>query len=155
MTQPAATLAELLAEQAELILPHFAEAEALALGNRLVDLASAATAPVVINIRTATRTLFHAALPGSAAVNDLWALRKSNTALLFQAASLLVGTRHREAGEVLSRHGLDPALYADAGGAVPIVVAGVGMVAVATVSGLPQLEDHRLVVRGIRALLAV
>jgi uncharacterized protein (UPF0303 family) len=28
------------------------------------------------------------------------------------------------------------------------------MVAVATVSGLPQLEDHRLVVRGLKALLA-
>jgi uncharacterized protein (UPF0303 family) len=49
---------------------------------------------------------------------------------------------------------LDAADHADAGGAVPIVVRGVGMVAVATVSGLPQVEDHRLVVQGIRAVLA-
>jgi uncharacterized protein (UPF0303 family) len=37
---------------------------------------------------------------------------------------------------------------------VPIRVKGGGVVAVATVSGLPQVEDHKLVVRGIRALLA-
>lgn len=148
------TLSELLAEQADLVFPRFAEAEALALGRILVDLASAGALPVVINIRTAARTLFHAALPGSAGLNDLWARRKSNTALLFQEPSMTVTTRLRDKGESLDKHGLDAADYADSGGAVPIVVAGVGVVAVATVSGLPQLEDHKLVVRGIRALLA-
>lgn len=148
------TLTELLAEQADLTLPRFAEADALALGTILVDLASATAAPVVINIRTATRTLYHAALPGSVAVNDLWALRKSNTALMFHEPSMLVTTRLRDTGESLDRHGLDAADHADSGGAVPIVVAGVGMVAVATVSGLPELDDHKLVVRGIRALQA-
>jgi uncharacterized protein (UPF0303 family) len=109
---------------------------------------------VVIDIRTDNRTLFHAALPGSAPLNGLWARRKSNTALWFHEASLLVGTRHREKGETLAKHGLDAADHADHGGAVPIRVKGVGVVAVATVSGLPQLEDHRLVVMGLKALLA-
>ena len=153
-TDPADLLAELIAETADLIFPRFAEAEALALGNALVDAASAGGLPVVINIRTASRTLFHAALPGSAALNDLWARRKSNTTLMFQAASMQVATRLRQRGESLATQGLDAADYADSGGAVPIVVAGVGMVAVATVSGLPQLEDHRLVVRAIRTMLA-
>jgi uncharacterized protein (UPF0303 family) len=147
-------IAELEAEAAKLVLDAFNESAALRLGNILVDLALAEDLPVVIDIRTANRTLFHAALPGSAALNDLWALRKSNTALLFHEASLLVGTRHRDKGETLTKHGLDTADYADHGGAVPIRVAGVGVVAVATVSGLPQVEDHRLVVRGIRALMA-
>lgn len=148
------TLTELMAEQADLIFPRFAESEAWALGNILVGLASAGAMPVVINIRTANRTLFHAALPGSAGLNDLWARRKSNTALLFQEPSMLVTTRLRDRGETLDKHGLDTADHADSGGAVPIVVAGVGVVGVATVSGLPQLDDHKLVVRGIRALLA-
>ena len=148
------TLTELLAEQAELIFPRFAEAEAWALGSALVARASAGALPVVINIRTANRTLFHASLPGSAALNDLWALRKSNAALMHGEASLLVGERHRAKGVDLGTSGLDRALYADHGGAVPIVVAGVGVVAVATVSGLPQLEDHALVVRAIREMLA-
>jgi uncharacterized protein (UPF0303 family) len=148
------TIAEMLAEQAELIFPRFAEAEALALGTTLVTLASEAAMPLVINIRSAERTLFHAALPGSAPLNELWARRKSNTALVFGSASMLVTVRLREKGESLAKHGLAEADYAASGGAVPIVVAGVGMVAVATVSGLPELQDHQLVVRAIRALLA-
>jgi len=36
---------------------------------------------------------------------------------------------------------------------VPIRVAGVGVVAVATISGLPDVADHALVLRGLRALL--
>ena len=147
-------IAELEAEFARLELDRFDEARALRLGQILVDLALAGKMPVVVNIRTADRTLFHAALPGSAPLNDLWARRKSNLALMFQLPSLLVGQRNREKDESLDRHGLPAEDYADSGGAVPIRVKGAGVVAVATVSGLPQVEDHRLVVRAIKALAA-
>ncbi|MBS3979107.1 MAG: heme-binding protein [Rhodobacteraceae bacterium] len=147
-------IAALEAEFATLELPRFDEASALRLGQILVDLAQADRLPVVIDIRTADRVLFHAGLPGSAPLNDLWAQRKSNTALMFQLPSLLVAARNRAKNEALDRHGLSGADYADSGGAVPIRVAGVGVVAVATVSGLPQVEDHKLVVRAIKALLA-
>lgn len=140
------------AEYPTLILPCFAEAEALALGRLLTDMALAEAAPVVIDIRTADRILFHAALPGAAPLNDLWVARKSATALLFQLPSLLVGQRHRDKGESLAKHGLPAETHADHGGAVPIRVAGAGVVACVTVSGLPQLEDHRLAVRGLQAL---
>ena len=146
-------ITELEAEYASLTLPRFDELAALRLGQILVDLALAEDLPVVIDIRTADRTLFHAGLPGSAPLNDRWAQRKSNTALMFQLPSLLVGRRNAARDETLARHGLGVEDFADAGGAVPIRVAGVGVVAVATVSGLPQVEDHRLVVRGLRALI--
>ncbi len=148
------TLAELLAEQADLIFPRFGEAEAWALGSAIVALASANALPVVINIRSPNRTLFHAAMPGAAPLNDLWARRKSNLALMFQEPSMLVTTRLRDKGDTLAKHGLAESDHAASGGAVPIVVAGVGVVAVATVSGLPELHDHQLVVRAIRAMLA-
>lgn len=150
----APTPAQLEAEFASLTFPRFAEETALKLGLLLVDMARAENLGVVINIRTADRTLFHAALPGSAPLNELWVRRKSNTALKFQLPTLLIGTRNRDKGETLARHGLPPEEFADNGGAVPIRVEGLGVVAVATVSGLPQVEDHRLVVRGIRAFLA-
>ncbi len=147
-------IAELEAEAAALVLDRFDETVALRLGQALVDMALAEALPVVINIRTVDRTLFHAALPGSAPLNDLWARRKSNTALMFQLPSLLVGLRNKAKGQTLARDALDAADYADHGGAVPIRVGGTGMVAVATVSGLPQIEDHKLVVRGLKALIA-
>jgi uncharacterized protein (UPF0303 family) len=145
-------IAELEAEFAALELPRFDEAQALRLGQILVDLALAENLPVVVDIRTADRTLFHAGLPGSAPLNDLWARRKSNTALLFQLPTLLIGERNRAKNETLARHGLLPEEFADNGGAVPIRVTGVGMVAVVTVSGLPQVEDHKLVVRAIKVV---
>lgn len=146
-------IAELEAEAAALVLENFAEAEALRLGQILTEMALAEALPVVIDIRTSDRTLFHAALPGSAPLNGSWARRKSNVALAFQTASLLVGMRHRAKGETLAKHGLAEADHADHGGAVPIRVRGTGIVAVATVSGLPQVEDHKLVVRGIKAVM--
>lgn len=145
---------DLEAEYAGLVLSQFDEAAALRLGQILVDLALKQRQPVVIDIRTADRTLFHAGLPGSAPLNDLWARRKSNTALMFQLPSMLVAARNAAKGESLARHGLSEEEYADSGGAVPIRVKGLGVVAVATVSGLPQVEDHKLVVQGIRAVLA-
>ena len=142
------------AETDALIFPSFDEGDAWALGRALVQMAQDDGLGVVINIRTQGRTLFHAALPGSAPLNDKWALRKSNVALMFGKSSLEVGCTNREKGQDLSRNGLFSADYADNGGAVPVMVAGVGVVAVVTVSGLPQLEDHAMVVAAMRAHLA-
>ena len=86
---------DLLAEAATLIFPHFNEDQAWQMGTMLVAMAQARNLGVVINIRTANRTLFHASLPGSAALNDNWARRKSNTCLMFAESSLLVGARNR------------------------------------------------------------
>lgn len=147
-------IATLEAEAARLVLPAFTEETALHLGLMLVGMARAERLPVVINIRTPDRTLFHAALPGSAPLNDNWARRKSNTALKFQMPSLLAQKRMEAKGEPLAKHGLDGADYAVEGGAVTIRVAGAGVVACVTVSGLPQVEDHKLAVRALEQLVA-
>lgn len=143
-------IAALETEASALILPAFTEVDALALGQALVATGLARNLPIVINIRSPNRTYFHAALPGSSPLNDHWARRKSNTALMFHAASFLVGQRNLAKGGSLAANGLDPDTHADHGGAVPVVVAGVGLVAVATVSGLPSAEDHALVVAALK-----
>ena len=148
------TLDDLQAEARRLILPEFTEATALRLGLLLVDLARADALPVVIDIRTPDRTLFHAALPGAAPLNDRWARRKSNTALHFHLASYHVRLLMAEKGETLEMHGLPEEEFAIHGGAVPIRTASAGTVACATVSGLPQLDDHRLVIRALETLIA-
>jgi uncharacterized protein (UPF0303 family) len=145
-------IAAVEAEEAGLVLDRFTEEDALALGGQLVRAAQAGQLPVVIDIRTPNRTLFHAALPGSAPNNDNWARRKSNVAFVFGTSSLLQRLKHEEKGHPLACSGLSEADHALSGGAVPVRVKGAGIVAVATVSGLPDTEDHAMVVRGLRAL---
>ena len=147
-------IATIEADAARLILPAFDEAAAWKLGAILYDLAMAGAMPVVINIRSSDRVLFHVSLPGSSGVNDNWARRKGNVALLFRKASLQVAMVYEDRGRSLAGDGVSDADYVLSGGAVPIVVRGAGMVAVATVSGLPQVEDHLLVVKGLGLLLA-
>jgi uncharacterized protein (UPF0303 family) len=146
-------IATLEADETHLVLPHFTEDDALALGLDLLEAARQRALPVVIDIRTPTRTLFHAALPGSAPVNDAWARRKSNTVLFFGTSSLLQRLRHEAKGHTLARSGLSEADHALSGGAVPLRVAGAGIVAVATGSGLVDTEDHAMVVRAIQELV--
>ena len=45
-------------------------------------------------------------------------------------------------------------MYAAHGGAFPILLRGTGCIGTVAVSGLPQLEDHRLVVEVLEAVLA-
>lgn len=149
-------LIDILTEQEErLVFAAFDETVALAVGTRLVDLALKGALPVVINIRTPSRTLFHAAMPGSAPDNDHWARRKSNVTLRYHKASFRVGEGFRQSGrEAGPDMGLDPMEYATHGGSFPARVAGTGVVAAITVSGLPQKDDHDLIVTALEAYFA-
>ncbi|MGL4197170.1 MAG: heme-degrading domain-containing protein [Allorhizobium sp.] len=142
------SLIETIERQESLLLfKSFDELVALEIGRRLVELALSEKAPVVIDIRTPDRTLFHAALPGASPDNDHWARRKSNTALRMHKASLRVGELNRTRGRTVSPEiGLDPLEYADHGGSFPVRVEGAGVVAAITVSGLKSEEDHAMIV---------
>ncbi|GAA3737902.1 heme-degrading domain-containing protein [Streptomyces tremellae] len=145
--------AELEAEAADLVLPRFGHDEAWRLGSLLVELARARRAPVAIDIHQGAQQLFHCALPGSSADNDGWIERKRRVVERYGAASLLVGARFRAKGQTFEESSrLDPARYAAHGGCVPLVVGNAGMVGTVTVSGLPQAEDHALVVEALRTL---
>ncbi|MET8506212.1 heme-degrading domain-containing protein [Streptomyces sp. NPDC004787] len=147
---------ELAAQEAALVLPHFTYEDAWTLGTILVALARERRAPVAIDVRRGAQQLFHCALPGSSADNDAWIDRKRRVVERYGVSSYLVGARFRAKGttfEASSR--LDPDLYAAHGGSFPIAVEGAGVIGSVTVSGLPQAEDHALVVLGLERLLAV
>lgn len=48
---------------------------------------------------------------------------------------------------------LDPDQYAAHGGAFPVIVQGVGVIGTVAVSGLPQAEDHELLIGVLREFL--
>jgi uncharacterized protein (UPF0303 family) len=141
-------LDQIIAQESKLIFRSFDEAEALEVGMALVSAARIQGAPVVIDIRTPDRTLFHAALPGSAPDNDEWARRKSNTTLRYHKSSFAVGEAMRQKGRVPGPDvGIDPMHYSAHGGSFPVRVKGTGVVAAITVSGLAQAEDHAMIVK--------
>ncbi|WP_329491718.1 heme-degrading domain-containing protein [Kitasatospora sp. NBC_01246] len=137
-------------EERRLRLPHFDNDDAWLLGTLLVGLARAEEAPVVVDIRRNGQQLFHYALPGSSADNDAWILRKARTVDRYGCSSYLVGLRFAAKGRTFEEDSrLDADTYAAHGGAFPIHVEGVGVVGTVAVSGLPQAEDHRLVVAAL------
>ncbi|WP_250003637.1 heme-degrading domain-containing protein [Actinoplanes sp. M2I2] len=145
-------IAELESQERELELSRFDNTDAWRLGSLLVDLASRRQLPVAIDIRRGPQQLFHAALPGSVADNDRWIERKVRVVERYGASSFLVGRRLAAKGQELDAGmGVNPADYAAHGGAFPVRIREVGVVGVVTVSGLPQAEDHALVVEALRA----
>ena len=145
------TLSELAAQETELQLPGFTNDDAWALGSSLVARAQVEQLPVAIEISRHSHQLFHAALPGATPDNDTWIARKAATVHRFGHSSLYVGQRSREAGTTFEEEfGLDPAQYVAHGGGFPLLVRDVGPVGVVVVSGLPQTEDHAMVVAALR-----
>lgn len=158
MTDDKPTDAELIAlleeQERRLVFFRFDNTDALRLGGLLVRLAEERRLPVAIDIRRGAQQLFHAALPGSVADNDAWIVRKVRVVERFAESSYLVGRRLAGQGRQLdASYGVDPADYAPHGGAFPVRIRDVGVVGVVTVSGLPQADDHALVVEAVTAHL--
>ena len=72
----------------------------------------------------------------------------------FGHSSLLIGQRHRDRGTTFEdATGLPRDTYAAHGGAFPIRITDAGVIGTVTVSGLPQIEDHALIVEALRRFL--
>jgi uncharacterized protein (UPF0303 family) len=149
-----AILAELEAQESHLVFDRFDEDTAWELGVALREAALSAGLPVAISIRRNGQRLFHTALPGSSADNDGWLARKSAVVDRYGRSSLRVGEEFRVGGGSFDEDSrLDVNRYAAHGGAFPILLRGTGCIGTVAVSGLPQLEDHRLVVETLEAVL--
>lgn len=148
-------LAELLDQEKRLVFKKFDNEAAIALGLILVEMARAKSLPVVIDITKVGQQLFHVAMPGSSADNDEWVKRKVATVMRFGHSSYYMGRSCAAKGVVFTeRYYLDPMRYAPQGGSFPIIIEGTGHVGTVTISGLPQAEDHALVVAALTRFLA-
>jgi len=155
MTPSKELLDRILAEEAELIFDRFDEDDAWRLGNLIVEEARQRKAPVAIDIRRPAQVLFHCALPGAAPDNEEWIRRKANLAFRMGRSSFSVGLNLALTKATLEdKHYISSLEFSAHGGAVPIRVAHVGIVACAVVSGLPQEEDHALVVACLKKMQA-
>ena len=148
-------LKQLLQEEQELQFNRFNEETAWEIGIQLVAQAKSKGLPVTIDITRGSHQLFHASLPGTSADNDEWIKRKVRLVYRFEHSSFYVGQLLKSKGKSIEQAYLIPeSEYAPHGGCFPVIVKGTGFVGTITVSGLPQEEDHKLVVEGIQIYLA-
>ncbi len=148
-------LNQLLQEEQELQFTKFNEDTAWKLGSQLVEQARNKNLPVAIDITRGTQQLFHASLRGASPDNDEWIKRKIRTVYRFGHSSFYIGQLLKSKGKTIEQAYLvSENEYAPHGGCFPIIVKDTGIVGTITVSGLPQEEDHKLVVQTIREFLA-
>ncbi|WP_052867044.1 heme-degrading domain-containing protein [Streptomyces niger] len=149
-----ALVATLEEQERRLVFDRFGNDDAWALGTLLVELARERNAAVTVGIRRGAQRLFHCALPGTSADNDAWLDRKCRVVERYGEASFLVGARFRAKGRTFEDSSrLDPDRYAAHGGAFPVRLRGTGVVGAVAVSGLPQADDHALVVEALEQYL--
>jgi uncharacterized protein (UPF0303 family) len=148
-------LLRLIVEQEEeLQFPSFSNETALQVGLALLQAAQRNTKPVTIDIMRNGQQLFHYAMSGTSIDNDEWIRRKNNVVNRFGHSSLYIGTLLKDTGKTLEeKYLISSQEYAAHGGAFPLIVREVGVIGTITVSGLPQIEDHELVVSTLRTLL--
>jgi uncharacterized protein (UPF0303 family) len=146
-------LAAIARQEAELHLPRFDCDTAWRLGLSVRDLAIARGQSIVIDIRRfgqPHQPLFYTALAGTTPDNPRWVQRKINVVARFHRSSYAVGLTLEQSKRTFSeRYNLPDADYAAHGGCFPLHVEGAGIVGSLTVSGLPQREDHNLVVEAL------
>src|SRR5205807_1845162 len=132
----------------------FDAATAWEVGLALKARAEAGKLPIIVDIRLVSMPLLSFALPGSAPENFDWARRKRNLVFRMHRSSYAIGRKLARDGKSLADlGGLSERDYAAHGGAVPILLKGTGCVGAITVSGLPQREDHRIVVEAMAKVL--
>jgi uncharacterized protein (UPF0303 family) len=145
-------LAVIATQESRLQFAGFDAEAAWRLGARLREAAAARGAAATIDIWLGAQQLFLSAMPGTSPDNADWARRKRNVVLRFHRSSYAIGLELlRRETSLRERYGLEERDHAAHGGCFPLKLRGTGCVGTIAVSGLPQREDHELIV----AVLAV
>ena len=148
---------ELLAEEEELIFLKLEISDAVALGEIAVKLARAKNLPVAIEVRIDEWVVFHVSLPGAKPENDWWIARKARVVASDGHSSMYERVAAEEEGidelTWYAMNNLPEETHALHGGGYPLHVVGEGHCGTILVSGVPQVDDHKLAVAAVREFL--
>jgi uncharacterized protein (UPF0303 family) len=150
-------LIEILEQQEEILqFPHFNRQDAWDMGHVFADMIRERNLPLPVSIRLLSGLIvFQWAGEGSNPDNEYWMIRKFRMVRDTEKSSLLNAVSYRKNGDTLESRGLDPHRYVAVGGGFPVRIRGSGLAGVVTVSGLPQVEDHAVLIEGISRYLGV
>lgn len=148
-------LKELLQQEEEIQFNSFDNNMAFVIGLALLDAAKSKDKGVTIDIARNGQQLFHFAMQGTSRDNDVWVQRKNNVVNRFGHSSFYMGISLKSKGQTIEeKYLISSSEFAAHGGAFPLIIRGVGVVGTITVSGLPQEEDHELVVTTLRKFVS-
>jgi len=140
-------LEKIVLQEKRLKFKYFDSEVAWTVGAALKTAAEKRQVAVAIDIQLNGHTLFSYAMTGTTPDNWDWIRRKRNVVLRYHRSSYAIGlTQARAQTTLQEKSGLDPKDYAAHGGCFPIFLEGTGCLGTITVSGLPQREDHALVI---------
>lgn len=127
------------------------------IGSRIRGSAAAAGRGVAIDVTLAGSLLFYCATVGATPDNAEWIRRKKNVVTRFHKSSYAVGLNYARRSTTLeARTGAPLSEYVAAGGCFPIRLRGsAAVLGTITVSGLPERQDHELVVHTLSEYLGV
>jgi uncharacterized protein (UPF0303 family) len=156
MTQtPADDLVLIARQEALLRFTAFTAETAWELGSRMRRKLLEREAGGTVEIDLAGHVLFTSATPGATPGQADWIRRKRNTVRRFQRSSYAMGRQLEHDGQTMeARHGLTLADFAAHGGGFPLWI-GAACVGTIVVSGLPQRDDHNLVVEAMAEQLGI
>lgn len=146
-------LTQLLNEEAQLRFPSFSNETAWQLGSLIRSKALERGASIAIEIKVNDCVLFYTALPGTTFDNQDWIRRKSNLVQRYGHSSWFIKRKYELRNQdFFATTQFSVHDYAPYGGSYPLYVAD-ALIGSVTVSGLPQIEDHKLVVECIKQML--
>ncbi|MEC5385888.1 heme-degrading domain-containing protein [Uliginosibacterium sp. H3] len=127
---------------------------ALDIGLRLRALIESRGKKAAIDIQLAGHPLFFYAMLGTTPDNGEWIRRKRNVVMRFHKSSYAFSLGVQKNGHsLMERFGAGPDQLVLAGGGFPIRLRDSGVVGSITVSGLPQRDDHGVIVEVLADVL--
>ena len=147
--------ANLLNEEAVLILPSLTNLDAFEIGQIATEIGIERKLPIAVEVRIGDWIIYHVSLPGSTPENDWWISRKARTVKLKQHSTMYERVSAEERGvDWHEENNLLDETHAIHGGGLPLITKSEGFVGVLLISGLPQVEDHLLGVEVLTEFLA-
>lgn len=132
-------------------LDSFSNRIALDMGLKIIDLAKSRNQHIAVEVCRLNHTIFLYVDDTLPVDKHNWLRRKANIARQFEESSLSVKNDLKEGNMNLEKtFGLDEKDFLAKGGAIPIFVKNGGMIAVVTVSGLHDEEDHNIIIEALK-----
>lgn len=132
-------------------LEKFSNTIGLEMGLAIVNLAKERDQKIAVQIDRLNHPIFLYVDDDLPADKQNWLRRKANIAKHFEESSLSIKQDLIKGKMTLEdTFALNPKEYLAKGGALPIFVKNAGMIAIVTVSGLQDEEDHKIIIDALK-----